>query len=152
MASCTWKLPLAAGKATGRHLAKPNETMVSSVRVRLCVVACTDDAACRSFLITRATSEANGVSAAPSPAPGAPPAAPKPSPPPNIYLKDFLPMAKLSWQDDSLTMEDVECVVDSLIDQVSLSPARLAPVEVLLIQCCSYRVSSRATSIMQRSE
>lgn len=39
--------------------------------------------------------------------------------PPNIYLREILPAARLAWRDEELTLADVECVVCSLIDQVS---------------------------------
>ncbi|UZJ51350.1 hypothetical protein CBS101457_000670 [Exobasidium rhododendri] len=39
------------------------------------------------------------------------------SPPPILKLSAFLPMARLAWHDPTLEIDDVECVVASLIDQ-----------------------------------
>lgn len=64
-----------------------------------------------SFLIARLTS---GLGAPTAPNTSAGPAR---TPPPTLKLANFLIMARFAWQDASLTVDDVECVTASLIDQ-----------------------------------
>jgi nuclear mRNA export protein PCID2/THP1 len=45
---------------------------------------------------------------------GVPPAK---TPPPILKLAQFLIIARRAWKDDGLALDDVECVVASLIDQ-----------------------------------
>ena len=130
VASCTRQLLAAARAHDGGLLAESAAEMVrQALGLRS---ACTDAAA--SLLITRAATPA------PPPAPGAQ------SPPPNLSLASILPMVRLAWQDSSLELDDVECVVVSLIDQVSalscVARAALTPLR---------RASSRATSSTRRA-
>lgn len=85
-------------------MAQPYATKVSSV-VCFATFRVSADTGSTSFLITRLQDPP------PVTAPGAK------TPPPTFKLTSFLAAAKLAWRDDTLTLDDVECVAVSLVDQ-----------------------------------
>lgn len=90
---------------------EPDEEEVSLLAISL-VSLQADLAAVFSFLIARASS---GVS--PSSFNAAEPGQPAKTPPPTLKLATFLILARKAWNDSTFTVDDVECVVASLIDQ-----------------------------------
>lgn len=57
------------------------------------------------------------MSASGAPSAKTAPGAPVKTPPPTLKLATFLAHAQLAWRDAELTLDDVECVTASLIDQ-----------------------------------